>query len=206
MGQPLIIFRRFFMNEIIKCITERRSIRKYKQEQITSDELNQILLAGSYAPNAGGRQSPVMVILQNKDIISKLGRISRHLFVQNRTPQRGSVSTEQPSIADDGSITDAFYGAPTIIIVFAPKTHKYKIEDGTLVIGNMMLAAHTLGIGSCLIARAAETFDTNEGREIINDWNISDDYVAIGFCILGYPEGDLPKAKPRKDYVVDRIV
>jgi nitroreductase len=194
------------MNEVIKCITQRRSIRKYKQEQITSDELNQILLAGSYAPNAGGRQSPVMVVLQNKDIISKLGSISRHLFVQNRTPKTGSVSTEQPSIADDDSITNALYGAPTVIIVFAPKTHRYKIEDGTLVIGNMMLAAHTLGIGSCLIARAAETFSTSEGKEIISDWNISDDYEAIGFCILGYPDGNLPKAKPRKEYVVKRIV
>lgn len=193
------------MNETIKSIFERRAIRKYKQEQIADEELNTILSAGSYAPNAGGRQSPVMVVLQNKEIISKLGRICRQLYVQNRTPKMGSVSMEQPSIADDINITNAFYGAPTVIIVFTPKTHGYKIEDGTLVIGNMMLAAHSLGIGSCLIGRAAETFDTGEGKEILKDWNISDDYVAIGFCILGYPEGTPPKAKPRKEYVVKRI-
>lgn len=193
------------MNETIKSIIERRSIRKYKQEQITNEELNLILQAGSYSPNAGGRQSPIMVVLQNKDIILRLGRISRQIFVQNRTPKIGSVSIEQPSIADDDSITNAFYGAPTVIIVFAPKVHRYKIEDGTLVIGNMMLAAHSLGIGSCLIARAFETFDTDEGRDVMKDWNISDDYLAIGFCILGYPEGKLPSAKERKEYVVNRI-
>lgn len=193
------------MNEIIKSIIERRSIRKYKPEQITTEELNQILLAGSYAPNAGGRQSPVMVVLQNKDIISKLGRINRQLFVQHYTPKMGTVSKEQPSIADDDNITNAFYGAPTVIVVFAPKTHRYKIEDGTLVIGNMMLAAHSLGIGSCFIARASETFNTDEGKEIIKDWNISDDYEAIGFCTLGYPEGNPPKAKPRKEYVIKWI-
>jgi len=195
------------MNETIKCITERRSIRKYKQEQITDEELNLILSAGSYAPNAGGRQSPVMVVLQNKDIITRLGILNRQAFYEfYKAARMGAVSVEQPSIADDDKITSAFYGAPTVITVFAPKTHPYRIEDGSLVIGNMMLAAHSLGIGSCFIARASAVFQMDQGKEIIRDWNIPDDYVAVGHCILGYPDGNPPKAKRRKEYVVKRII
>jgi nitroreductase len=193
------------MNETTKCIIERRSIRKYRKEQITEEELSLILLAGSYAPSAGGRQSPVMVVLQDKDIISKLGRINRQIFHLNRSPGIRTVSAEQPSIADDDRIASAFYGAPTLVTVFAPQTDPYGIEDGSLVIGNMMIAAHSLGVASCFISRASETFDTDEGREIIRDWNIGDEYVAIGHCILGYREGNPPKAKPRKKYRVRRI-
>lgn len=193
------------MNETIKSIIERRSIRKFKQEQITDEELNLILLAGSYAPCAGGRQSPIMVVLQDKNIISKLGRINRQIFYRNRKTIKGIVSDEQPSIADDDKILNAFYDAPTVVTVFAPKSYPYGIQDGSVLIENMMIAAHSLGIGSCFIARAAETFETDEGSKIIKDWNIGDEYVAIGHCILGYPEGNLPKAKPRKEFVVKRI-
>jgi nitroreductase len=196
-----------FANATIKSIIERRSIRKFKRDQITDEELDLILSAGSYAPCAGGRQSPVMVVLQDNKIISKLGRINRQIFSRSRTfkASKGIVSEEQPSIADNDGIESAFYDAPTVITVFAPKAHPYKIEDGSLVIGNMMLAAQSLAIGSCFISRASETFDTNDGREIIKDWNIGDKYVAIGFCILGYPDGNPPKAKPRKEFVVKRI-
>lgn len=194
------------MNETIISILERRSIRKFKQEQITDEELDLILLAGSYAPCAGGRQSPVMVVLQDKNIISKLGRINRQIFYRNRKAIKGIVSDEQPSIADDDKILNAFYDAPTVITVFAPKAYPYGIQDGSVLIENMMIAAHSLGIGSCLIARADEMFETDEGRKIIKEWNIGDDYLAIGHCILGYPEGDLPKVKPRKEFVVKRII
>ena len=196
------------MNETIKCIIERRSIRKYKQEQITDEELNLILLAGSYAPNAGGRQSPIMVVLQNKDIIARLGILNRQVFYEGRkfAPRMGAVSVDQPSIADDAKIASAFYGAPTVITVFVPKAHLYGIEDGSLVVGNMLLAAHSLGIGSCFIGRASAAFQTDEGKKIIKDWSVPNDYVAVGHCILGYPEGNIPKGKPRKEYVVKRIV
>jgi nitroreductase len=193
------------MNETTKCIIERRSIRKYREEQITEEELNLVLLAGSYAPSAGGKQSSVMVVLQDKDIISNLGKINRQIFHLNRSPGIRTVSTEQPSIADDDRIVSAFYGAPTLVTVFVPKTDPYGIEDGSLVIGNMMIAAHSLGVASCFISRASETFDTDEARDIIKDWNISDEYVAIAHCILGYCEGNPPKAKLRKKYRVKRI-
>lgn len=193
------------MNETIKCIIERRSVRKYKERQITDDELNLILLAGLHAPSGRGRQSPVMVVLQDKDIISKLGKINRRIFHLNRSSSAGTVSTEQPSIADDERIESAFYGAPTLVTVFVPKIAPHGIEDGSLAIGNMLIAAHSLRVGSCFISRASETFDTDDGREIIKDWGISDEYVAIGHCILGYLEGNPPKAKPRKEYRIKRI-
>jgi len=193
------------MNDTIRSIVERRSIRRFKQEQITDGELNLIVLAGSYAPCAGGRQSPIMVVLQNGNIISRLGNINAQIFSRNRNAIKGVVSNEQPSIADDDKILNAFYNAPTVITVFAPKAYPYGVQDGSVLIENMMVAAHSLGIGSCFIARAAETFETNEGKEIIKDWNISDDYVAIGCCILGYPEKNPPQAKSRKEFVVRHI-
>ena len=97
---------------------------------------------------------------------------------------------------------DPFYGAPTVRVVFADKTKMTYIEDGSLVLGNLMNAAHSLGIGSCWIHRAKEEFETEEGKELLKEWNIPDNYVGIGHCILGYIDGDLPEPKHRKeDYV-----
>jgi nitroreductase len=196
-----------YTNETIQNLIERRSIRKYRSEQITDEQLNVILTAGSYAANAGSRQSPVMVVLQDKEIIERLGRLNRKVFYDtlNWKGEMGIVSANQPSIADDAKIGSAFYGAPTVITVFGPKIHPYLIEDCCLVIGNMMLAAHSLGIGSCYVARAHETFETDEGHEILRDWNIDDGYRAVAHCVLGYPDGETPKAKPRKEYVVKII-
>lgn len=147
------------------------------------------------------RQSPVMVVVQDENIILQLGKINKKLFYQGRPLGKNmKVSDEQPTIADNDKIESGFYGAPTLVTVFAPKKFPYAVEDGTLVLGNMMLAANSLGIGSCFIARATQTFETDEGKEIIRD-----EYTAIGFCILGYPDSDPPKDKPRKEYVVKRI-
>ncbi len=94
------------------------------------------------------------------------------------------------------------FGASTVIVVLADKTRITHIEDGSLVIGNLMNAAHSLGIGSCWIHRAKEEFETEKGKKLLKEWNIPDNYVGIGHCILGYTEGPLSEAKPRKeDYV-----
>lgn len=196
------------MNETIKNLIERRSIRKYKVTQIDDKNLDLIVKAGSYAANAGGRQSPVMVILQNQETIIKLGKINKRMFFENsgKVAKMGNVSTAQPSIADDSQIESAFYGAPTVITIFSTKSDGYKLEDCSLVIGNMMIAAHSIGIGSCFIGRAAETFATDEGQKLIQQWGLNEDYVAVGHCILGYPLGDHPPAKSRKEYVVKKII
>lgn len=169
------------MNETIKNLIERRSCRKYESEQITEEELNAILKAGEYAPSGMGLQSPKMVVLQNKETIQKLSKLNAKIM---------------------GKDTDPFYSAPTVIVVLADKTKYTYIEDGSLVLGNLMNAAHSLGIGSCWIHRAKEEFATEEGKELLKKWNISDNYVGIGHCILGYPSEKLQEPKPRKeDYI-----
>ena len=169
------------MNETIKNLIERRSCRKYESKQIKDEELNAILKAGEYAPSGMGLQSPKMVVLQNKETIKKLSKLNAKIM---------------------GKDIDPFYSAPTVIVVLADKTKYTYIEDGSLVLGNLMNAAHSLGIGSCWIHRAKEEFETEEGKELLKKWNIPDNYVGIGHCILGYPCGKLQEPKPRKvDYI-----
>lgn len=165
------------MNETIKNLIERRSCRRYKSEQIKDEELNEILMAGEYAPTGMGLQSPKMIVLQNKETIQKLSKLNAKIM---------------------GKDIDPFYSAPTVIVVLANKKINTYIEDGSLVIGNLMNAAHSLKIGSCWIHRAKEEFETKEGKELLKEWNVGEDYVGIGHCILGYPEG-LHQAKLRKD-------
>lgn len=165
------------MNETIKNLVERRSCRKYKKEQIKDDDLNLILKAGEYAPTGMGRQSPIILVLQNKEKIEKLSKINAKIM---------------------GIDKDPFYGAPTVLVVLADKNIGTHIEDGSLVLGNLMNAAYSLGLGSCWIHRAKEEFETEEGKELLKEWNIPENYVGIGHCILGYPE-EKSEAKPRKD-------
>lgn len=165
------------MNETIKNLVERRSCRKYSSTQIKEDELNSVLKAGEYAPTGMGMQSPIIVVLQNKSIIDKLSKINAKIM---------------------GKDEDPFYGAPTVLVVLADKNIGTYIEDGSLVLGNLMNATYSLGLGSCWIHRAKEEFETDEGKELLKEWNISENYVGIGHCILGYPE-EKSEAKPRKD-------
>lgn len=170
------------MNETIKNLIERRSIRKFKDTQIKDEELKLILTAGEYAPSGKGLQSSKIIVLQNKDVIDKLAKLN--LKIMNR----------------EG--VDPFYNAPTVLVVLGDKTVNTYLEDGSLVMGNLMNSAHSFGIGSCWIHRAKEEFESSEGKELLKSWNISDNYVGIAHCILGYPDMALPKAKPRKeDYI-----
>ena len=168
------------MNETIKNLIERRSCRKYSTTQIKNDELNSVLKSGEYAPTGMGRQSPIIVVLQNKSTIDRLSQLNAKIM---------------------GKDEDPFYGAPTVLVVLADKNIGTCIEDGSLVLGNLMNAAYSLGLGSCWIHRAKEEFETDEGKELLKEWNIPENYVGIGHCILGYPE-EKSKAKPRKeDYI-----
>lgn len=166
------------MNESIKNMIERRSIRKFKKEQIKDEELELILEAGKYAPTGRGMQSPIMIVVQNQEIIQKLSKMNAEVM---------------------GTNNDPFYGTPTVIIVLADKNRGTCIEDGSVVMGNLMNAAHSLGIGSCWIHRAYEVFESDEGKALLKQWGIEGDYRGIGHCILGYVDGDYPKAKDRKD-------
>ena len=165
------------MNEVIRTIERRRSIRNFRNEQITKEELGVILKAGTYAPSGMGQQASILVAVQDPEIIAQMSELNAQVM---------------------GMDIDPFYGAPTVVIVFADSNRLTYVEDGSLVIGSMMLAAASIGIDSCWIHRAKETFETEEGKAFKKQWGIPDSYVGIGNCILGYREGELPEAAERK--------
>ena len=171
------------MNEVIRNIESRRSIRAYSPEQIEDEELKLILEAATYAPTGMGLQSPKIVVVQDSQTIKELSEMNAEVM---------------------GSSGDPFYGAPTVVVVLADSNRPTCVEDGSLVLGTMMLAASSIGVGSCWIHRAKEVFASEKGKEYLKKWGIPENYVGVGHCILGYPEkGAAGKAKPRKeDYIV----
>jgi nitroreductase len=173
------------MNEVVKSLVERRSIRSYKKEQVSEEQLRDIVLAGEYAPSGMGAQSAVMVVVQDPEVIRLLSRLNAEAMNQ--------------------SDTDPFYGAPTVIAVLADSTVPTYLYDGALVVGNLMNAAHAVGVDSCWIHRARETFAGAEGKTLLRKWGLSDDYVGVGNCILGYRNCGYPPASPRKANYVVRV-
>ena len=167
-------------NDILKSLRERRSIRSYKPEQITDEELKAVLDAGTYAPTGMNYQDPWIVAVQNPDIIARLVRMNAAVM---------------------GSDGNPYYDAPTIVLVFASRPEKWKngMADGSLVLGNMMNAAHAIGLGSCWINRELEMFDTDEGRDLMKQFGLPDGLMGVGAISLGYPAKPNPPARPRKD-------
>ena len=168
------------MNEVIKAMKERRSIRKFKPDMPKRDELAQIADAGLYAASGRGRQAVKTVVVTNKE-------------------QRDRLSEANREIGGWQNGFDPFYGAPAIIIVLADKAVPTYIYDGSLVMGNLMLAAHSLGLGSIWIHRAREEFETDEWKKLLADLGIEGEWEGIGHCAVGYIDGDVPDAAPRKD-------
>lgn len=172
------------MNQTLISLKERRSVRSFKEEQIDENLLDAVLEAGTYAPTGMNRQSPLMVVVQNKDTLETLRRMNAAIL--------GNPDA------------DPFYGAPTVIIVFADKNVRTYREDGSLVIGNLCNAAHAVGLGSCWIHRAREEFESEEGKALMKEWGIDECYEGIGHCILGYA-AVTPEVKPRKDGYIIKI-
>lgn len=171
------------MEATLNDLKTRRSIRAYKPEQIKEEELQKILEAGTFAPTGMGKQSPVIVVVQDPETIRQLSKMNAAVM---------------------GTDSDPFYGAPTVLVVLADRERHTCVEDGSLVMGNLMNAAHAVGVGSCWIHRAREVFDSEEGKKLLKKWGLEGDYIGVGHCILGYPaDGAVPEAKPRKkDYIV----
>ena len=184
--------------ELLELMKYRRSIRKYKSEQIPLEALQKIIEAGSYAPNAGGGQRSIIVGVHNAELAEKIGRLNVSHFDRSKL-LGGYVSREQPSIIDDPSMKSGFYGAPTVCVVFAPKKFLYSIPDAFCIAENMVLMAAELGISSCIIARGEETFDNEMGSALLHEWEIPENYIARCFVLLGYCDGKYPDAKPRKE-------
>lgn len=193
------------MNETIKTILHRRAIRRFDTRQIEEDVLQQILQAGLYAPSAGGRQGVIFAVCQDKEINERLGKIKRANSNPRMATATSYVSKEQPSIADDPKLINAFYDAPTVITLFAPKNFLFAAEDCAVAAENMMLAADSLGVGSCYIGQGWTAFADTYGQEILRKWEIRTDYYAVMQLLLGYPKPDdkHPTAKLRKN---DRIL
>jgi len=166
------------MSEVLTKIQTRRSIRKFKPDRIPRDILEQIVTAGTYAATGRNSQSPIILAITNKEIRDRLSALNASIM---------------------GASNDPFYGAPVVLVVLADKSCGTYLYDGSLVMGNLMLAAHELGIGSCWIHRAKEEFERPEGKQILADLGIEGDYEGIGHCILGYVDGDYPDARERKD-------
>lgn len=173
------------MNETVRVLKERRSIRKYKDKQITKEELNTILECGMYAPSGKNKQSGLIVVIQNKELISKIAKINAS-FVNKEG-------------------LNPFYNAPTLIVVFADKNISTYIQDGSAIITNMINAAYSIGVSSCWIHRAKETFETEEGKKLMQDWNIPLNYEGVGNCVLGYADCKNIKPFPRKDNYVIKV-
>lgn len=183
--------------ELLELIKKRHSIRKYIDQQISRENLEIILEAGNFAPNAGGGQRSIIVGVRNKELTAKIGYMNLAKF--DRSNLAGSyVSTEQPSSIDDPIIKNGFYGAPAVITVFGEDNFMFRIADAFCCAENMILQATELGIASCIISRGAETFESQEGQRIIKEWGVPDNYSAICFVILGYIDGEQPCSKQRK--------
>ena len=193
-------------NAVLENMMTRRTIRRFKEEQISEEELQAVLDAGMYAPSAGGRQGVLFVVSQNREMNEKLGRIKRNNSTVKMSTDTVYISKEQPSIADDPNIFNAFYDAPTVITLFVPKNFLFAPYDASAAAENMLLAAHSIGLGGCYIGSAWESFADPYGQEVLREWNIRTDYFAALHVLLGYPKDEqAPKAKARKDGRIIRV-
>ena len=186
--------------ELMEIIRSRRSIRRFSDKEIRKEDLEAVLEAALYAPSAGGRQGVLFVVSQDREVNLRLGRIKRSASKPSMASGECYVSREQPSIADDPSITDAFYGAPVVVTLFAPKDFLFSKEDAAMAAENLLLAAEDLGIGGCYLGQGWLAFADPYGQETLKRWNVRPDYYAVSQVVLGYPrEGDKhPQGKPRK--------
>lgn len=182
---------------LMDLIKARHSIRKYTDTQISREDMAKILEAGNFAPNAGGGQRSMMVGIRNKELTTKIGIMNLAKF--DRTKLAGTyVSKEQPSVIDDATMKNGFYGAPSVVAIFGQNHFLFREADAFCCAENMILQATELGLASCIISRGAETFISPEGQALLKDWEIPENYSAICFVILGYLDGEQPHTKPRK--------
>ena len=166
------------MNETLKAIRERRSVRKFKACAIEKEKLEAIVKAGLEAPSGMNRQTQIIVTVSEKSTRDKLAKANANVM---------------------GRDADPFYGAPVIMVVLAKKDSPTHVYDGSLTMQNIMLAAHSLGLGSCWIHRAREVFDMPEWKSWLKELGISEEYEGIGNCAIGYVDGAYPSQPPQKD-------
>lgn len=183
--------------ELLELMKRRRSIRKYQDRQISRADLETVMEAGIYVPNAGGGQRSMIVGVHDAALAGRIGRMNLARFDRSRLA--GSfVSSEQPSTIDDPTIKNGFYGAPSVCVVFARRDFLYSVPDAFCCAENMVLMASELGLASCIVARGEETFDSEEGAAMLRKWGVPENHIARCFVLLGYVKGAYPGEKPRK--------
>lgn len=169
------------MNEqALQNILTRRSVKKYLSTPVPQELIEKIVEAGTYAATGRNLQSPIILAITNGQVRDELRKMNARIMGMDEN-------------------SDPFYNAPVVLVVLVDKNIRTRVYDGSLVMGNMMLAAHALGLGSCWIHRAREEFETDEGKAILASLGIEGEYEGVGHCIVGYPDGELPAAKPRKE-------
>ena len=168
------------MNEVLQAIQTRRSIRNFKPDMPRKEDIDQIIEAGLYAASGMGRQSSIIVAVTDRAL-------------------RDRLAADNARIGGWGADFDPFYGAPVILIVLAPKAEANRVYDGSLVMGNLMLAAHSLGLGSIWIHRAKQEFEQPEYQQLLKDLGVEGEWEGIGHCAVGYVSGKVPAPAPRKD-------
>lgn len=168
------------MSELYDALLNRRSVRSYNDKPVSKDTIEKIVKAGTYAPTGMGRQSPIIIAVTNKEMRDKLSKLNAQVM---------------------GKDIDPFYGAPAVLVVLASKEMPTHVYDGSLVMGQLMLAAYNEGVSSCWIHRAKEVFESDEGKAILKELGIEGEYEGIGHCILGYSD-NIPEAKERKENYV----
>ena len=166
------------MKEVLKSLLERRSCRKYRPDPVPKELLDQVLEAGTYAATGMGKQSPIMIAVTDRETRDRLSRMNAAVM---------------------GSDQDPFYGAPAVIVVLADRNIPTYLYDGSLVMGNMLLAAHSLGLGGIWIHRAKEEFETAEWQEVLKSLGVEGEWEGIGHCAVGFTDGEIPAAAPRKE-------
>lgn len=166
------------MNQTISDILSRRSCKAYRDEMPTKEQLDTVIEAGLYAASGRNMQGAIMLCVTDKVLRDRLSKLNADVM---------------------GASMDPFYNAPAVIVVLADKTVRTSVYDGSLVMGNLMLAAHSIGLGSCWIHRAKEVFDSEEGKQILAELGIEGDYEGVGNCVIGYPEKMPTEKLPRKD-------
>lgn len=172
------------MTEVIKSIKSRRSVKSYKPDPVPTELLDAVLEAGTYAPTGRNMQSPIIIAVTDKTVRDRLAKLNAAVM---------------------GVDSDPFYGAPAVLVVLADKSRNTYLYDGSLVMENLMLAAHSLGLGSCWIHRAKEVFEGDEGKALLASLGIEGDYEGIGNCIIGYTDKLPAEQKPRKDNYIYKI-
>ena len=168
------------MNEALKALKERRSIRKFKEEIPPKEVIDQIIEAGLYAPSGSNKQETIILCVTDKKLRDRIMQVNKEIWGHDE-------------------IEDPFYGAPVFLVVLSKKDNSNCKYDGALVMGNLLNATHALGLGGIWINRARQEFEMDEFKQILRDLNIEGEWEGIGHCAIGYIDGDIPKPHPIKE-------